>query len=97
MERKRERRVSPPYLFITKMVITVRLPLITILNGKDDFNFEFSESRATLVYKLVYQQHLVQNLAHNRYSNKSLFSEEISILRLSLCHSFQPHNHPMKR
>lgn len=33
---KRERRVSPPYLFITKMVITVRLPLITILNGKDD-------------------------------------------------------------
>ena len=29
-------RVSPPYLFIIKMVITVRLPLITILNGKDD-------------------------------------------------------------
>ena len=29
-------RVSPPYLFITKMVITVHLPLITILNGKDE-------------------------------------------------------------
>ena len=56
-------------------------------------------TEATLVYKFVYLQHLVQNLVHNKYSTDCCeMSEMISILSayFASCISFKPHSHPVR-